>query len=556
MTNTMDDIAENAEAIFIIGSNTTEQHPVFGYKLRQAVLQRGAKLVVADPRDIPITDFAVLHLRHKPGTDVALVNGLAHLIIKNDWQDNNFIQTRTEGVEEFKQSLEEYTPDKVAEITGVPELTIIEAAEILATNKPMAVLWAMGITQHTTGVINVFSLANLQMLLGNMGIPGGGTNPLRGQNNVQGACDMGALVNVFPGYQSVMDEKVRNKFNQVWALGNSSSNLASSYPEELFGENPGLSVTEMTNGLYDKNVRGLYIIGENPLMSDPNSNHVRECFETGEFIVLQEIFPSETSKYADVLLPGIPFAEKEGTFTNTERRIQALNKALKTEGDGLADWKITSKLSKNILEIEGRYPLGEFAAWDYESSNDVLEEISALTPIYAGVNQERLIINREVLHWPVKSTDHPGTPILHTGQFSRGKGKFNVCHHVPADELPDEEYPLILTTGRVLYHWHGAEMTRRVDGLVALYSESIVELNPEDAKKFGIDQDERVRLTSRRGEMVARVKITDRISPGVVFGSFHFPDEQNVNNLTNTALDPTAKIPEYKVCAVKIQAAD
>lgn len=556
MTNTMDDIAENAEAIFIIGSNTTEQHPVFGYKLRQAVLQRGAKLVVADPRDIPITDFAVLHLRHKPGTDVALVNGLAHLIIKNDWQDNNFIQTRTEGVEEFKQSLEEYTPDKVAEITGVPELTIIEAAEILATNKPMAVLWAMGITQHTTGVINVFSLANLQMLLGNMGIPGGGTNPLRGQNNVQGACDMGALVNVFPGYQSVMDEKVRNKFNQVWALVNSSSNLSSSYPEELFGENPGLSVTEMTNGLYDKNVRGLYIIGENPLMSDPNSNHVRECFETGEFIVLQEIFPSETSKYADVLLPGIPFAEKEGTFTNTERRIQALNKALKTEGDGLADWKITSKLSKNILEIEGRYPLGEFAAWDYESSNDVLEEISALTPIYAGVNQERLVINREVLHWPVKSTDHPGTPILHTGQFSRGKGKFNVCHHVPADELPDEEYPLILTTGRVLYHWHGAEMTRRVDGLVALYSESIVELNPEDAKKFGIDQDERVRLTSRRGEMVARVKITDRISPGVVFGSFHFPDEQNVNNLTNTALDPTAKIPEYKVCAVKIQAAD
>lgn len=556
MTNTMDDIAENAEAIFIIGSNTTEQHPVFGYKLRQAVLQRGAKLVVADPRDIPITDFAVLHLRHKPGTDVALVNGLAHLIIKNDWQDNNFIQTRTEGVEEFKQSLEEYTPDRVAEITGVPESAIIEAAEILATNKPMAVLWAMGITQHTTGVINVFSLANLQMLLGNMGIPGGGTNPLRGQNNVQGACDMGALVNVFPGYQSVMDEKVRNKFNQVWALGNLSSNLASSYPEELFGENPGLSVTEMTNGLYDKNVRGLYIIGENPLMSDPNSNHVRECFETGEFIVLQEIFPSETSKYADVLLPGIPFAEKEGTFTNTERRIQALNKALKTEGDGLADWKITSKLSKNILEIEGRYPLGEFAAWDYESSNDVLEEISALTPIYAGVNQERLVINREVLHWPVKSTDHPGTPILHTGQFSRGKGKFNVCHHVPADELPDEEYPLILTTGRVLYHWHGAEMTRRVDGLVALYSESIVELNPEDAKKFGIDQDERVRLTSRRGDMVARVKITDRISPGVVFGSFHFPDEQNVNNLTNTALDPTAKIPEYKVCAVKIQAAD
>jgi formate dehydrogenase major subunit/formate dehydrogenase alpha subunit len=323
----------------------------------------------------------------------------------------------------------------------------------------------------------------------------------------------------------------------------------------LFGDKPGLTVTEMTNGLREGRIRGLYIIGENPVMSDPNSNHVRECFEAGEFVVLQEIFPSETSKYADVLLPGVPFAEKEGTYTNTERRIQPLQKALDTEGDGMADWKITSELSKMILKLENLQPSGEFSGWDYSSADDIFEEIRALTPIYAGVNLERLC-SGEVLHWPVKSTDHKGTPILHVGQFSRGKGKFNVSHHVPAEELPDEEYPLILTTGRVLYHWHGAEMTRRVEGLVSLYSESIVELNPEDAIKYNVEEHDRVRLSSRRGEMVARVLVTDRISPGVVFSSFHYPGEQNVNNLTNTALDPTAKIPEYKVCAVKIKTAN
>ena len=546
----MADIAENAKAIFIIGSNTTEQHPVFGYKLRQAVLQRGAKLVVADPRNIPITDFATLHLRHKPGTDVALVNGLAHIILKNGWENHEFISTRTEGFEDFTESIKTYTPELVAEITGLSAEELLQAAEILAKNSPMAVLWAMGITQHTTGVMNVFSLANLQMLLGNMGVPGGGTNPLRGQNNVQGACDLGALVNVFPGYQQVVNEGVREKFNQAWALTNKRQN-GSEYVS-LFGDTPGLTVTEMTNGLLDGSVRGLYIIGENPIMSDPNTNHVRECFDNGEFIVLQEIFPSETSQYADVLLPGVTFAEKDGTFTNTERRIQKVTKALDVEGDARNDWEITSQLSKRILDLEGKDVQGPYAAWDYESPEDILKEISALTPIYAGVNVERLS-NGEQLQWPVLSKDHPGTPILHVGKFSRGLGKFNVCEFVPAQELPNEEFPLILTTGRVLYHWHGAEMTRRVEGLVELYPESVVELNPEDASKFGISNADKVRLLSRRGEMVARARVTDRIAPGVVFGGFHYPGEQNVNNLTNTALDPTAKIPEYKVCAVSIE---
>ena len=544
MTNTMADIAENANSIFIIGSNTTEQHPVFSYKLKQAVLQRGVKLVVADPRNITITDFATLHLRHKPGTDIALVNGLAHLILENGWADLAYIAERTEGFEEFAAGLADYDPDSVAEITGLSADDIRQAAEILAMNSPASVLWAMGITQHTVGVMNVASLANLQMLLGNMGVPGGGTNPLRGQNNVQGACDLGALANVFPGYQQVADEKVRDKFNQAWALSNMNGSL--------FGDKPGLTVTEMTNGLLDGSVRGLYIIGENPLMSDPNSNHVRECFEAGEFIVLQEIFPSETSKFADVLLPGVTFAEKDGTFTNTERRIQRITKAIKTKGEARPDWQITAGLAKAMLQAEGSNPVGPYAGWDYATPEEIMAEIAALTPIYAGVGYDRLD-PRAGLHWPVRDTDHSGTPILHVGKFSRGLGKFRIVDHVPAEELPDETYPLVLTTGRVLYHWHGAEMTRRVDGLVALYPESVIEIHPDDAERFGIQPDQMVRLASRRGEMIARAKVTERILPGVVFGGFHYPGEQNVNNLTNTALDPSAKIPEYKVCAVSIE---
>jgi len=548
----MGDIADFAKAIFIIGSNTTEQHPVFGYKIRQAVLQRGAKLVVADPRDIPITDFATLHLRHKPGTDVALVNGLMHIILKNGWHDQAFIQDRTEGYEAFAENLEKYTPEVVSEITGITTEELYQAAQIISENKPMAVLWAMGITQHTTGVINVLSLANLQMLLGNMGVPGGGTNPLRGQNNVQGACDMGALVNVFPGYQAVTSEQARDKFNRAWWVDFPDGIERDA--ESMFGDKPGQTVTELANGMLDGSVRGLYIIGENPIMSDPDSNHVRACFNAGEFVVLQEIFPSETSDYADVLLPGVSFAEKDGTFTNTERRVQRVNIALENIGDSRQDWWITSEIAKQIFELEnGRY-VGDYSGWDYESANDILIEAAVLTPIYAGISSERLA-SGESLQWPVASSDHPGTPILHVGKFSRGLGKFTVCDHIPAEELPDEEYPLILTTGRVLYHWHGAEMTRRVDSLLSLYRESIVEINPEDAHRFGIRDEDKVSMSSRRGEMLARALVTDRIAPGVVFGSFHFPGEQNVNNLTNPALDPTAKIPEYKVCAVKIRAA-
>jgi formate dehydrogenase alpha subunit len=543
MSNTMSDIAEQAQTLFVIGSNTTEQHPVFGSMLRQAVHQRGAKLIVADPRQIDLTEFATLHLCQKPGTDIALINGLMHLIIENGWQDAEFINTRTEGYDSFVDSLKNYTPDHVSEITGVPRKDIIKAAEILGTSKPMAVIWAMGITQHTVGVQNVFSLANMQMLTGNMGIPGGGVNPLRGQNNVQGACDLGCLPNVFPGYQQVANEESCKKFAEAWTLTDR---------KDLFSKSVGLTITEMIDNALSGSIRAFYILAENTIMTDPDVNHVRKAMSNAEFTVLQEIFPSETSDYADVLLPGVSFAEKEGTYTNTERRIQMIHEAIDTPGEARADWLITSELAKRILKLRQQKPAGNHAAWDYQSAAEIMNEIAALTPQYAGVSHQRLN-NAEQLHWPVKDKEHAGTPILHVGQFTRGKGLFHVTEHLPAKELPDQDYPLCLTTGRVLYHWHGAEMTRRSATLSELYPETMVEISKEDADRLGIESLQTIRLVSRRGSMIASADISDRVPTGLVFGNFHFPDEANVNNLTIAAVDPIAKIPEYKVCAVRVE---
>lgn len=550
MSNTMRDVVEDAKSILIIGSNTTEQHPVFGTMIRQAVINRQVKLVVADPRAIDITEFAALHLRQKPGSDVAFINALMHIILKNGWQDQEFIETRTEGFEDLNATVERYTPELVAEITGISVEDLHTAAEILALNKPMAVIWAMGITQHTTGVLNVLSLGNLQMLLGNMGVPGGGVNPLRGQNNVQGACDLGALPNVFPGYQRVTDPASLEKFNLAWALAGQDG---SALEQSLFSEEPGLTVVELVNMAGEGKVRGLYILGENPLMTDPDSNHVRKCMQKAEFIVLQEIFPSETSEFADVLLPGVTWAEKNGTFTNTERRVQLIRAAVDAPGKALYDWAITAELAKHVLELEGRQPTGPQAHWEYTSAAQVMDEIAALTPSYAGISHLRLE-RGDQLHWPVLSPEHPGTPILHVGKFARGLGKFHACEHLPAEELPDEEFPFYLTTGRVLYHWHGGEMTRRAKGLLEVYPETLVEISPEDALRIGLNGAKMVRVVSRRGEMTAKAAITNRVSPGVIFGNFHFPNEQNVNNLTIAALDPVAKIPEYKVCAVRVEA--
>jgi len=541
MSNSMDDVAKYAASMLIIGSNTTEQHPVFGTMIRQAVLQRGMKLVVADPRRIDITDFATLHIRQRPGTDVALVNGLMHIILEKGWQAQEYIDNRTEGFEELKTVLADYTPQRVSETTRVPVEKLYQAAEILATNSPMAVLWAMGITQHIVGVRNVMSLANLQMLLGNMGVPGGGVNPLRGQNNVQGACDMGGLPDVYPAYQKVNVEANRLKFEAAWGA--------------KLDDQFGLTVTEMMPLAGEGKIKALYILGEDPVMSDPDTTHIRHCLETCDFIALQEIFPSETYAYADVLLPGVTFAEKTGTFTNTERRVQMVHQAIQPLGAARPDWAITAQLAKHILagggrEIDASAP---WAGWEYESTSAVMDEINALTPSYAGVTHARLD-NGERLQWPVKDKEHPGTPILHIGQFTRGKGKFSPIEHVPPAEMPDDEFPVLLSTGRVIYHWHGGQMTRRAKGLMEVYGNALIEVNPDDAQKLGLNGNKRVRVTSRRGSIEAEAWVTDRVPPGMVFANFHFP-ESPTNELTIAALDPVAKIPEYKICAVRVELA-
>lgn len=535
----MDDVAEQAKTIFIIGSNTTEQHPVFGTRIRQAVLRRGVKLIVADPRRIDITEFATLHLRLKPGTDIALLNGLMYIILEKGYEDKAFIESRTENFEEFKANVMQYNPELVSEITGVPVTQLYEAAEILGTSKPGAILWAMGITQHVVGVQNVRTCANLQMLLGNIGIPGGGVNPLRGQNNVQGACDMGGLPNVYPAYQQVINEDVRKKFETAWGVPLSPK--------------VGMTVTEMIPAIAEDKIKALYILGENPIMSDPDTNHIRHCLEQLEFMVLQEIFPTETAPYADVLLPGVTFAEKTGTFTNTERRVQLVRQAIPPIGEARHDWEITQEIARRVMEFGQRKAdlSAPQAAWNYSSPAEIVAEVAILAPSYAGISLERLD-RGERLQWPVKGNDHPGTPILHVGQFTRGKGLFAVTEHIPPVELPDKEYPMLLSTGRVLYHWHGGEMTRRAKGLLEVYNQSLIELNPQDAAQLGLQEAQKVRVSSRRGTIEAEAWVTDRVPPGMVYANFHFPDVP-ANSLTIAALDPIAKIPEYKVCAVKLE---
>jgi formate dehydrogenase major subunit/formate dehydrogenase alpha subunit len=535
----MDDVAKFAQAFFIIGSNTTEQHPVFGAMLRQAVRQRGAKLIVADPRKIDITEFATLHLRQKPGTDIALLNGLMYIILEKGWEDKAFIEERTENFDEFKATVMQYPPEKVAEITRVPVEKLYEAAEIIASCKPTAVLWAMGITQHIVGVRNVMDLANFQMLLGNMGKPGGGVNPLRGQNNVQGACDMGGLPNVYPAYQPVTSEEAREKFQKAWGATTEAK--------------VGLTVTEMMPGILEGKVKSMYILGEDPVMSDPDTKHIRHCLEELDFLVLQEIFPSETAAYADVLLPGSSFAEKTGTFTNTERRVQMVRQAIEPLGESKPDWWILSKLAKKLMvRISERVQKdAPHAGWEYQDTAEIMSEINAVTPSYGGITHARLEAG-ERLQWPCPTADHPGTPILHTKQFTRGKGKFMAIDHVPPAERPDDDYPMIMSTGRVLYHWHGGQMTRRAAGIMQVYGEALVELNPDDADKLGVNGRNILRITSRRGSIEAKAWVTDRVPPGMVYANFHFP-EASANELTHASLDPVSKIPSYKVTAVKVE---
>jgi formate dehydrogenase alpha subunit len=528
MTNSMPEFETDTNCFLIIGSNTSEAHPLVASRIMHAQEQRGAKVIVIDPREIQMARLADLYLAFRPGSDVAVFNGLMNVIISEGLEDKDYIASRTEDYEALKAVVERYTPERVEEISGIPAEKLREAARMYATNRPSAILYAMGITQHTTGVDNVKSCANLAMLCGNVGVSGGGVNPLRGQNNVQGACDLGALPNVYPGYQAVTVPAIQEEFKEAWG---STSDL------EI-----GLTVTEIINAAGDGKVRAMYVMGENPLVADPDINHAYHCLEQAEFLVAQDIFLSETAQLAHVVLPAASSVERDGTFTATDRRIQRVSKVIEPLGDAKADWEIVCLLARKMGA----------AGFDFASPKEVMDEIAQVTPIYGGVSYERL---EEVgfLQWPCPAADHPGTPYLHKDKFSRGLGRFHAIEFKEPAELPDEEYPFTLTTGRLMFHWHTGTMTRRSEKLHQEVPRAYVEMHPDDAAKIGLDGGRSVRVISRRGQIELGVHVTDYIKPGVVFIPFHFA-EAAANALTNAALDPIAKIPEYKVCAVKVEA--
>lgn len=529
MTNSIADLVQ-AKAILVIGSNTTEQHPVISLQIKQAVRKHGAQLIVADPRRIELAEFASVVLRHEAGTDLALLNGLAHIILAEKLHDAPFVAERTENFEAWERVVREYTPERVSGITGVSMDDLIRAARIYGSNHPASIVYAMGITQHTCGHSNVLGVANLAMLTGNLGVPGGGVNPLRGQNNVQGACDMGGLPNVYPGYQRVDDEAVRAK-------------MAAFYGVEQPPARPGLTLTEMMSAAHDGEIRALYLMGENPVMSDPDANHVAECLRKTEFLVVQDIFLNETGHMADVVLPAAAFAEKDGTFSNTERRVQRVRKVMDPPGEARSDWQIITDIAQR-LGAEG---------WNTSSPSEIMDEVARVTPSYGGISFARL--EKGGLQWPCPTAEHPGTPILHIGKFTRGLAKFHPVEHQAAAELPDEDYPLMLTTGRILQHYHTGTMTRRVGGLDALAPEERIEINPIDAQRLKVEDGDCVRVSSRRGVVEARAWVTERPRPGLIFMTFHFAEALS-NLLTIGAVDPVAKIPEYKVCAVKVEKID
>jgi formate dehydrogenase alpha subunit len=524
MTNSINEIGD-AACILAIGTNTTEDHPVIGLEVKRAV-NGGGKLIVANPRQIDLCHFASLWLQHNPGTDVALLMGMMRVIVDEGLLDSAFIKDRCENFDAFKESLRDFDLGFVEQVTNVPQDKIIEAASMFATNSPATILYSMGITQHSHGTDNVLATANLAMLTGNISKPSTGVNPLRGQNNVQGACDLGALPNVYPGYQAVSDPTIREKFETAWGCGLPPS--------------PGLTLVEIFEAAYQRKIKALYLIGENPVLSDPDSQHVREALSRLEFFVVQDIFPTETVEYAHVVLPGASFAEKEGTFTNTERRVQRVRKAIEPIGDSKPDWWIICQVAQR-LGAKG---------FDYGHPFDIMEEIRNLTPSYGGISYRRLEYSG--LQWPCPIDDHPGTPILHTNNFVRGKGRFIPLKYIPPGETADENYPLILTTGRSLYHFHTGTMTRKVAGLNIIEPEGVVEISPRDASRLGIAQGDKVKIRSRRGEVITKAKVSEALPPGVVFMTFHFA-ESAANILTNPKLDSVSKIPELKVSAVRVE---
>ena len=488
--------------------------------------EKGAKVIVIEPRRIQMAQVADIHVRNRPGTDVAWINGLMHIIIKEGWEDKEFITQRTEGFEEFRREVDAYPPERVAEISGISPEDLRRIAETYAKAEKASILYAMGITQHTTGTDNVLSLANLAMLTGNLGRPSTGVNPLRGQNNVQGACDVGGLPNVYPGYQSVTDEGVAKKFEEAWGV--------------KLDRKIGLTIPEMVSAIEAGKVKAMFIMAENPLLSDPDIGHLEKVIRKLDFLVVQDIFMTETAEFAHVVLPGVSFAEKDGTFTATDRRVQRVRKAIDPLGDARPDWEILCDLAQRM---GGK-------GFEFSSPEEIFDELARVTPIYQGISYRR--IEKDGIQWPCRSPEDPGTPYLHKDQFAKGSGTFYpIAFREPA-ELPDDQFPFILTTGRMGFHFHTGTMTRVSPSLHQEAETAFMEIHPEDAERLGIGEGEKVRVSSRRGTIEIKAFVTDRADRGVVFIPFHFV-EAAANRLTNPALDPVAKIPEYKVCAVRIE---
>ncbi|MFQ6035718.1 MAG: formate dehydrogenase subunit alpha [Sedimentisphaerales bacterium] len=524
MTNSIPEI-EKADCILITGSNTTEQHPLVATRIFKAK-EKGARIILVDPRKIQMSYVSDIHLRPRPGTDVMWINGMMNVIIKEGLEDKAFIKQRTEGYEKFKEAVMEYSPERVEKITGICREDLIKAARIYATARTASIIFSMGITQHTTGTDNVLSLANLAMLTGNVGKEASGVNPLRGQQNVQGACDMGALPNVYSGYQGVSDEKYRNKFEEAW--------------QTKLPVNPGLTVVEMMDAAFSGDIKAMYIMGENPAVSDPDINQVKKALNNLKFLAVQDIFLTETAQLADVVFPATSFAEKEGSFTATDRRVQKVRKAIDPPGQAKQDWEIICLLAKRLGSKE----------FNYSQPEELFTEIAQLTPIYQGMNYERLEANS--LQWPCRSVDDPGTEYMHKESFTKGRGLFTPVEFAQPAELPDQDYPFILSTGRITFHFHTGSMSRISPALVREINEGFVEINPLDVKELGIIDGEIVQVFSRRGKIKIKAKLTDKVNRGIIFIPFHFV-ESAANVLTNPALDPRAKIPEYKVCAARVE---
>ncbi len=521
MTNSINEIVGN-DVLFIIGSNATEAHPIIGNKMKQAHLH-GSKLIVVDPRRTELAEHAHLWLQLRPGTDNALINGILHAIITNDWHDKAYIEERTEGFDALWETVKDWPVERAAEISGVPAETIVAAAKLYATTPKAGIYYTLGITEHTVGTANVMNLANLGMITGHIGFPNAGVNPLRGQNNVQGSCDMGALPNSYPGYPSVLDFEAQKKFSELYGV---------QMPQDM-----GLRIPEMFDLAVEGTLKGMFIMGEDPALTDADANHVRRALENLEFLAVQNIFMTETAKYADVFLPAALYAEKDGTFTNTERRVQRVRKAIDPPGDTRADWEIIQDLGKRMG-----------IPWHYDSPEEIFEEVRKAVPQYAGMTYGRL--GTQGLQWPCPTEDHPGTQYLHKGRFTRGKGLLQGIPYQKAAELVDEDYPMLLTTGRMLYQYNIS--TRISESLDMLRPHELAEVNPADAARLGVDEGDVVRVTSRRGSITTRVTVTEKVPPGVVFMTFHYA-ESPVNELTNAEGDPVTMTAEFKVCAVRME---